>query len=129
MHIFCTAHPPAFFRFAPHAGALGEAAATPALNSTLEALYAALGEAVPPTTGTATVRVTVGGSGVVEDLQFLTNTLMPRPQGGHSPEDVREEVLGTIIEHLMGMKLPVAGEAGGGVAGGRTVITLPFVFE
>lgn len=101
-------------------GALSEEEATPALNAALGPLYEALGE-LPPAVGTATVRLTLGPSGSIEGLEFLTNTVMMRPQGCEDLDDARMDVLGCICDHLFNSKWPQAD--------GRTEITLPFIFE
>ncbi len=101
-------------------GALSEEAATPALNAALGPLYEALGE-LAPAVGAATVRVVVGPEGRTLGVEFLTNTVMMRPQGCLDPEEARMEVLGTICDQLFAVQWPPAD--------GETAVTLPFIFE
>ena len=103
------------------AGALSEEAATPALNSCLQGLYAALAN-LPPVVGTVTVRLEVAGlGGRVTGLRWLVHTLVARPQGGLEPWEAPDATLATIAEHLVAATFPECG--------GDTAITLPFVFE
>jgi hypothetical protein len=103
-------------------GALDDALVTPVLNESLGSLYEALGE-LPPAVGTATVRLTVGPDGKMAGLEFLTNTVMLRPQGcgGDDVDGARMDVLGCICDHLASIQWPESG--------GNTEITLPFIFE
>ena len=101
-------------------GALPEEVATPALNAVLGPLYEALGE-LPPAVGTATIRLTLGAGGDVENLEVLTNTVMMRPEGCEDLDDARVDLLGHICDHLIESEWPEAD--------GETQITLPFIFE
>ncbi len=114
--------PPCYPHFAV-AGSLGEEEATPALNACLDALYAALGE-LPPVVGTVTLRLEVAAGGKVSGLQWLTNTLVARPQGvqpGDEPWEAVDASLACIAEYCLAAKFPSSD--------GLTAITLPFVFE
>jgi hypothetical protein len=102
-------------------GALDDETVTPVLNESLGSLYEALGE-LPPAVGTATVRLTVGPDGKMINLDFLTNTVMIRPQGcSGDVDDARIDVLECICDHLAGIVWPESD--------GNTEITLPFIFE
>jgi len=102
-------------------GTLDDEKVTPVLNEHLGGLYEALSE-LPPAVGTATVRLSVGPNGKMTGLEFLTNTVMIRPQGCTGDvNDVRIDVLGCICDHLASIEWPESG--------GNTEITLPFVFD
>jgi len=106
-------------------GPLPEEASTPVLNAGLDVLYASLAE-LPPAVGTTTVRVHVNGfDGTVRDVEFLTNTVMPRPQGTDDPDETRGSILGCIAENLYNLQFEVdeKGESG------DSSIVLPFIFE
>jgi hypothetical protein len=103
-------------------GALAEEEAAPALEAALAPLLAALG-AAPPAVGAVVARLGVGADGRVAELEFLTNTLVPRPAGlgGGGAAEAVEDALALIADHLGAARFPPAG--------GPSAVTAPFVFE
>lgn len=105
-------------------GPINEEVATAVLNNGLDVTYSELAS-LPPAVGTATVKVQIGGSGAVEGLEFLTNTVMPRPQAYEDLDEARIQILGCIVDNLFALQFGDAMQGGGeGVS-----VTLPFVFE
>lgn len=108
-------------------GPINEAAATEVLNRGLEGLYSELAQ-LPPAVGTAVVKLDIVGSGAVAGLEFLSNTVMPRPQGCEDLDEARVSILGCIADHMFALSFDEAVELAGG-AGGDVSVTLPFIFE
>mmetsp|Transcript_4718 Transcript_4718/g.16447 ORF Transcript_4718/g.16447 Transcript_4718/m.16447 type:complete len:348 (-) Transcript_4718:331-1374(-) len=104
----------------PHVeGALSEGDAAPVLNGALLGLQDQLGE-LPVLLGMAAARLTVSEGGVVEGLEWLSDSLVPHPCEV-DPGAAREMLLGVLTDQLAGCEFPAAA--------GRTTITVPFMFE
>ncbi|CAG9466421.1 unnamed protein product [Pedinophyceae sp. YPF-701] len=101
------------------------AEASDALNAALGPLFAELGQ-MPRAYGTLTVRLTIdGGTGEVDGLEWLTDTLMPDRGECLDVEDVRAQVLDVVEARLMTAQMP-AREDGSDES---WCITLPLVFD
>ncbi len=64
-----------------------------------------LGE-LPPCVGTVVVRLHVAASGAVQDLEWLTDTLVPLPAAEYSADDARADVFAAIRGRLGAAAFP-----------------------
>lgn len=104
------------------AGALTAGQVVPVLNATLGPLYDELGS-LPPVTGTVCARLEVcGDTGRPTDLDWLTCTLVARPQGGGNADEAVPAALAAIAERLLSTQFPASGA-------GPTTVTVPVLFE
>ncbi len=85
---------------------------------------------MPPAVGMLAIRLHVACEGAVESVDWLSDTLVPRPGAPvlaldgacvEPPEDARALILELIVEHIANLSFPEAT--------GKTQITIPFVFE
>mmetsp|Transcript_22074 Transcript_22074/g.32894 ORF Transcript_22074/g.32894 Transcript_22074/m.32894 type:complete len:394 (+) Transcript_22074:65-1246(+) len=110
-------------------GALTEEQASPVLQEGMEGMIEEL-SLLPPATGTLCVKIQVSPSGAVEALDWLSDTVVPRPgakvpaldgQCVEPPEDARFLILEAIWKSFAAIEFPEAS--------GSTNITVPLIFR